>query len=255
MPAPAARLLSYRLHCLRTTLTRPCHCCALATCALGNDLLPFFQESLFAGVPEYFKLQKLAWEACVEHAMRSGKWRYQGRGAEGADRDWFLKNTKLYIWAAVYTNGTFHNPHQHEDSICSGVFYSKANEASSPIIFSDPRGTNIFSIVQQNVSAVLLLLPWSSFLHSLVNRSHHPLPQIAQSGLTDVKAKLATTAEPGAPFFHQYSLFPKSGDMVLFPSYLVHRVLPNPSPKGEASRIAFAFNLLGKFDCWLRSNV
>jgi len=215
---------------------------------------------LFQGVPEYFKLQQIAWDACVEHAMRSGKWRYQGHGATGADRDWFKQNTRLSIWAAVYTDGTFHNPHQHEDSICSGVFYSKAENGSSPIIFSDPRGANIFSIAQQNVSAAAcfsVLRPCALSLRADATK-FPSAPQVAQALIKDhedTKAKLATSAEPGAPFYHQYSFFPKSGDMILFPSYLVHRVLPNPSPKAEASRIAFAFNLFGEFDCWARSNV
>ena len=67
------------------------------------------------------------------------------------------------LWAAVYLNGTAHSTHVHEQSVCrsldpsqhtgghvmlplmrvlhSGVFYSQvADEAPTPIEFSDPRG-------------------------------------------------------------------------------------------------------------------
>ena len=40
------------------------------------------------------------------------------------------------------SQGTDHSAHMHEDSMCSGVYYSKSNPGSSPITFSDPRGTN-----------------------------------------------------------------------------------------------------------------
>ena len=78
---------------------------------------------------------------------------------------------------------------------------------------------------------------------------------VAQARTKTLEERRAQAAEPVAPFVHQYSVFPNAGDMVLFPSYLTHQVLPNPSAEREASRIVFAFNLYGDFDCWMRSNV
>ena len=99
---------------------------------------------------------------------------------------------------------------------------------SSPIVFSDPRGGSTFAIAAQNVALERVKTP---------------------------KGRRAQAAEPVAPFVHQYAVFPTAGDMVLFPSYLIHQVLPTPSAEREASRIAFAFNLNSDFDCWMRSNV
>ena len=56
--------------------------------------------------------------------------------------------------------------------------------------------------------------------------------------------------EPLAPFHNQYSWHPAEGDMVLFPSWLVHKVLPNP--KG-VPRTAWVFNLAGTSESWLRT--
>ena len=42
-----------------------------------------------------------------------------------------------------------------------------------------------------------------------------------------------------------------AGDMVLFPSWLVHKVLPNP--KG-VQRVAWVFNLAGTAESWLRTS-
>ena len=57
--------------------------------------------------------------------------------------------------------------------------------------------------------------------------------------------------EPLAPFHNQYSFHPSDGDMVLFPSWLVHKVLPNP--KG-VQRVAWVFNLAGTAESWLRTS-
>merc|ERR1712166_747090 len=55
--------------------------------------------------------------------------------------------------------------------------------------------------------------------------------------------------EPLAPFHQRVHFAPRSGDMVLFPSYLPHRISKHESPpKGE--RVAWAFNLEGGVDTW-----
>jgi len=173
----------------------------------------------FAGSMAYLELQKVAQKMCIEHAVRSGAPRHQAAAEIAA--------SKLYIWAAVYTNGTHHAHHTHEDSICSGVYYSRAENGSSPIFLTDPRG-----------------------LRHLGANKHS-------------SAKM----QPAAPFHHDYAFFPTEGDMVLFPSWLVHHIPANPAPqstfdaatgahnKRRASRVVWAFNLYGEFECWSRSNV
>ncbi len=56
--------------------------------------------------------------------------------------------------------------------------------------------------------------------------------------------------EPSAPFVGQSSFFPRKGDMVLFPSWLVHRV---ESQGGTDQRIAWSFNLAGGVEAWGRT--
>jgi len=61
---------------------------------------------------------------------------------------------------------------------------------------------------------------------------------------------------PSAPFHQQYTFFPKEGQMVVFPSWLVHRVgVQEVEPGGE--RIAWSFNVVGDsmFDAWTRTAV
>eukprot|EP01052_Picozoa_sp_SAG31_P009818 SAG31_NODE_525_length_14489_cov_3.693815_6_plen_235_part_00 len=56
--------------------------------------------------------------------------------------------------------------------------------------------------------------------------------------------------EPEAPFIGTYTFFPNVGDVVMFPSWLPHRVPPHP--KGVPERCVFAFNLeLGGDLAWL----
>ena len=122
----------------------------------------------------------------------------------------------------MYTNGTHHSHHTHEDSICSGVYYSRAEPGSTPITFSDPRGTDRLRLL------------------------------LGQGGRLPEHEK---HFEPQAPFHHQYSFFPAEGDMVLFPSYTAHEIHANPFDKSSGSRIVWAFNLHGEFESWGRLNV
>jgi len=60
--------------------------------------------------------------------------------------------------------------------------------------------------------------------------------------------------EPDAPFHHQTNFFPKAGDMVLFPSWLPHRVPPNPMEESNINpRVTWAFNLEVGSNGWMRS--
>jgi hypothetical protein len=113
----------------------------------------------------------------------------------------------------------------HEDSVCSGVYYSRAGGSNgvslTPLVFSDPRG----------------------------------------GGGQAVNPKIVQDFEPAAPFHHTYSFFPFDGAVVLFPSYAVHQIhahkeVRRTSQGGseEGLRIVWAFNLYCDFDAWARSN-
>jgi len=57
--------------------------------------------------------------------------------------------------------------------------------------------------------------------------------------------------EPEAPFVHSTTFFPTTGDIVIFPSYLPHRVPPAPKSKSLEPRVSWAFNLEGGDFAWL----
>ena len=50
---------------------------------------------------------------------------------------------------------------------------------------------------------------------------------------------------PRYPFANSYIIFPEEGDLLLFPSYLVHEVLPQPELPD--ARISLAFNFKGVY--------
>jgi len=53
---------------------------------------------------------------------------------------------------------------------------------------------------------------------------------------------------PLPPFEHSYAHVPKQGAMAVFPSWLVHEVLPTSSAVGTQHRVAISFNLLGQWE-------
>ena len=117
------------------------------------------------------------------------------------------------MWAAVYIPGMAHFDHVHQNSIISAVYYSKVGKKNAPIVFSDPHGLNGASPVQAYLGA------------------EHDF-------------------QPEGPFHHQFSYFPKEGELVLFPSWLVHKV---PSHDGKGDRVSWPFNYQGSMDSWSRT--
>eukprot|EP00656_Telonema_subtile_P042592 TRINITY_DN4832_c0_g1_i1.p1 TRINITY_DN4832_c0_g1~~TRINITY_DN4832_c0_g1_i1.p1 ORF type:complete len:126 (-),score=19.05 TRINITY_DN4832_c0_g1_i1:232-609(-) len=111
-----------------------------------------------------------------------------------------------------YLNGTSHITHVHELAACSGVFYSQVAEGSP---------TPIEFSDPRGLSSM-----WID---------------------TTKKEK-----EPLAPFHNRISFFPRAGDMVLFPSYLPHRIESHSASSNKGARVAWAFNLEGGVDTWAR---
>ena len=133
----------------------------------------------------------------------------------------YLGGLSVRLWAVVLTPAEEHATHVHEGALCSGVIYVHVPAGSSPILFSDPRGA----------------------------ARHYS----ARSGDGDLLAR-----HPYAPFVTQVALTPRAGDIVLFPPWLAHAVLPqhrsdeeplsSPPRPGSAEataqlRISYAFNL------------
>jgi uncharacterized protein (TIGR02466 family) len=118
------------------------------------------------------------------------------------------------MWSAVYIPSTVHSHHVHQGSIVSAVYYSKVGKSNTPIVFSDPRGAPPVQPYEQ------------------------------YEGEHDF--------EPEGPFHQQFNYFPKEGELVLFPSWLVHKV---PSHFGESERVSWPFNYQGPIDSWSRTVV
>jgi len=127
------------------------------------------------------------------------------------------RNSHVSSWAAIYLeDGGRHGYHVHQGSLSSCVFYAKAPPGKTPIMFMDPRGAPPTHDYEQHI------------------------------GERDF--------EPMAPFHHNYHFFAEAGDIVCFPSWLVHRV---PSHHETAERVAFPANLQANeaWDAWYRSAV
>lgn len=122
----------------------------------------------------------------------------------------------LVLWAAVYPgNGGRHGYHVHQGSASSCVLYARVAGASTPISFIDPRGAP-------------------------------PVEDYEQY-------EKERDFEPKAPFHHNEYFFPREGDLVCFPSWLVHNV---PSHWESETRVAFAANLQGQgaWDSWFHTS-
>lgn len=136
-------------------------------------------------------------------------------GVTFTERD--AQEYRTVLWAAVYPgNGGRHGFHAHQGSLSSCVFYARTSGFTTPIIFADPRGAP----------------PVNDY-----ERYH---------GEHDF--------EPVAPFHHSEYFFPQKGDLVCFPSWLIHSV---PSHRESDTRVAFAANLQGQapWDSWARTIV
>ncbi|CAE7941345.1 unnamed protein product [Symbiodinium necroappetens] len=123
----------------------------------------------------------------------------------------------LVLWAAVYPgNGGRHGYHVHQGSASSCVLYARVAGASTPISFIDPRGAPPVNDYEQY--------------------------------------EKERDFEPQAPFHHNEYFFPTEGDLVCFPSWLVHNV---PSHWETETRVAFAANLQGDgaWDSWFHTAV
>jgi len=126
-----------------------------------------------------------------------------------------IAKTNMVLWSAIYLeDGGRHGYHVHQGSLSSCVFYAQSSGSRTPIMFVDPRGAPPTNDYEQHI------------------------------GERDF--------EPNAPFHHNYHFFAEAGDLVCFPSWLVHRV---PSHFEKDARVAFPANLQGDsmWDGWYRS--
>eukprot|EP01048_Picozoa_sp_COSAG05_P016208 COSAG05_NODE_2058_length_3629_cov_11.238810_2_plen_615_part_00 len=170
----------------------------------------------------YFK--QLAIGACLAHLQA-----HRRPEISLEDLGW-PDGEQFQLWAAVLggekaQGAAGHGEHTHANAICSGALYVSVprNTSTSPIIFSDPRGS--WALSREGG-------PWR--------------PTMLFTG--------SSPGQPLAPFHQQYQLVPQAGELVIFPSWLMHSVQPQ---QGKETRIAYSFNVVGKtfMDAWARTAV
>ena len=79
---------------------------------------------------------------------------------------------KMFLWATMLSNGSYHAPHSHQDSIISGVYFAKIptnpigdNEdgVGGNLVFGDPRGNGIYPFglkyIHQPIEGQIVLFP------------------------------------------------------------------------------------------------
>ena len=174
--------------------------------------------------PDIRQLRSLAKHACLKHI--GAQHRAAGGTAESAAAlDAYARSLDIGLWAAALHPGRSHNKHVHEGAICSGVLYLDLPNGSSPIVFSDPRG---------------------SPRHYEDYPAEVPQEEATSFGPGD-HSHWRLDEQPHAPFVGQAAFFPKEGDVVLFPSWLTHEVKATEARgatnQTAATRISYAFNL------------
>ena len=123
-------------------------------------------------------------------------------GHEEAAAADLVHEATMLVWSSIHCDGSTHPPHVHSDSMLSGVWYADLpsadddTAAASPgqICFDDPRGKTPFD-------------------HLI--RIENNLRYGIKSGV-----------ESTPPFHRTYDHTPELGQLIVFPSWLVHEVRP-----------------------------
>ncbi|CAK9108407.1 Hypothetical protein (Fragment), partial [Durusdinium trenchii] len=116
------------------------------------------------------------------------------------------KNLELVTWAAVYPKShepVTHYYHAHQESIVSFVLYVKMPEPVTPLTISDPRGA----------------------------------PPVEDFEWFQDLGDMGVDGDP--PFHRPVEFYPEEGDILIFPSFAIHKVPPH---LGEDTRVVFPSN-------------
>ena len=110
---------------------------------------------------------------------------------------------------AVHSNKSSHEAHNHPDSMLAAVYYPETAPDGAKLVLYDPRGVS----------------PWEHL------REHYGRGE--DSPVADLP-----------PFTKRWEFEPSAGDLIIFPGWLVHEVLP-ATQSHHAPRVSFPFNLQG----------
>jgi len=130
---------------------------------------------------------------------------------------WDLKNYELNcvdIWTVINKRKSFNNLHSHKNSILSCVYYLKIpkDRKGGNFVIQDPRNACEF-------------FPQPTFLE-------------------DCSHNLKTTVCSINHNPNEMQIEPEVGKMIVFPSWLEHRVIQNLSDEEDSDRICIAFNII-----------
>jgi len=118
-------------------------------------------------------------------------------------------NIHLFAWVNVYNEPHAHECHNHVKSRLSGTYYVSADSDSEPIKFFNPNMSSVFG-------------------HGANDDRMRYTEQLEGSGT------------PGG--MTDLEFFPKNGDFMMWPSYLLHTV-PMAKSRDNYERISISFNL------------
>ena len=123
----------------------------------------------------------------------------------------------FFAWISVYNKPHQHEIHNHVKSRISGTYYPFANDESMPIKFLNPSITTMFSHGQHDDAM-----------------DKDDMPQTVFTGANGCQSEMR--------------FFPKTGDVLMWPSYMLHCVPRTENVSPEYERIAISFNLNHKED-------
>jgi len=119
---------------------------------------------------------------------------------------------RVVSWLSVLASGGSSERHIHGDQTLVAAYYARVPHGGGPLVFEDPRGNPIESI-----------LAWRG-------------------------GGAKGAAPPSPPFVRSFAIAPSQGEFVVFPGFLAHRVERGTWPPADGVRIAVVFGLLGEWD-------
>ncbi|CAD7924007.1 unnamed protein product [Amoebophrya sp. A120] len=153
------------------------------------------------------------------------------------------------LWAQVYLpKGGRHHVHAHQDSLVSCVYYLASDPNRTPLALVDPRGGSVLRdyesaafVYEKSTFGKEQNITTGSVAQDAETKKNYKNGAKKVKTERDREKRLRREWQPGPPFHHPHYVFTQSGDLVCFPSYLIHFVGAHSG--SPLTRVAFAFNL------------
>lgn len=136
-----------------------------------------------------------------------------------------LEPKEIECWVNISRDGSWNRLHTHEGSAWSGVYY-----VQTPLTKDSAKTTNSY-----NGGGRLVLKPTPHPVEDTYQLDHHEKARLRSYHPCD---KYNWVDETG-----YLDIEPVAGNMIIFPSFLHHCVLPSSMTGGDVDRISIAFNV------------